>query len=101
VKDDGSASWLASVAQIEDYARAARGPFKGWTTDGSKAKMGDLVVLFGRGVHVGTVREITSSTCRTWEGNTSAGSGSQSDGGGSYKRDRSRSYDVYGYALVG
>jgi hypothetical protein len=95
-------SWLASVASIEDYARAGRGPFKGWTTDGSKAGKGDLVVLFGRGVHVGTVREITSSTCRTWEGNTSSASGgSQSNGGGSYKRDRSRSGEVYGYALVG
>jgi hypothetical protein len=94
-------SWLASVASIQDYAQQARGPFKGWTTDGSKAKKGDLVVLFGRGQHVGTVREITSSTCRTWEGNTSSSSGgSQSNGGGSYKRDRSRSSEVYGYALV-
>jgi hypothetical protein len=94
-------SWLASVASIEDYARAGSGPFKGWTTDGSKAKKGDLVVLFGRGQHVGTVREITSSTCKTWEGNTSSGSsGSQSNGGGSYKRERSRSTETYGYALV-
>lgn len=101
VKADGSASWLASVAQIEDYARQGKGPFKGWTTDGDKAQMGDLVVLFGRGVHVGTVRNVTASTCETWEGNTSGSDGgSQSNGGGSYKRDRSRSYDVYGYALV-
>lgn len=95
------ASWLASVASIEDYARAGSGPFRGWTTDGSKAGKGDLVVLFGRGQHVGTVREITSSTCKTWEGNTSSGnSGSQSNGGGSYKRERSRASEVYGYALV-
>jgi hypothetical protein len=94
-------SWLASVASIEDYAKAGNGPFKGWTTDGSKAKKGDLVVLFGRGQHVGTVREVTSSHCRTWEGNTSSSSGgSQSNGGGSYKRDRSRSSETYGYALV-
>lgn len=97
----GTDSWMASVASIEDYAKAGRGPFRGWTTDGSKAKKGDLVILFGRGQHVGTVREITSSTCRTWEGNTSSGSsGSQSNGGGSYKRDRSRSSETYGYALV-
>jgi hypothetical protein len=97
----GTDSWMASVASIEDYAKAGNGPFRGWTTDGSKAKKGDLVVLFGRGQHVGTVREITSSTCRTWEGNTSSGSGgSQSNGGGSYKRDRSRSSETYGYALV-
>jgi hypothetical protein len=94
-------SWLASVASIEDYAKAGKGPFKGWTTDGSKAKKGDLVVLFGRGQHVGTVRSIDSSYAHTWEGNTSSGSGgSQSNGGGSYKRSRSRSSETYGYALV-
>jgi hypothetical protein len=94
-------SWLASVASIEDYAKAGNGPFKGWTTDGSKAKKGDLVVLFGRGQHVGTVRSIDSNYAHTWEGNTSSGtSGSQSNGGGSYKRSRSRSSETYGYALV-
>jgi hypothetical protein len=94
-------SWLASVASIEDYAKAAKGPFKGWTTDGSKAKKGDLVVLFGRGQHVGTVRSIDSNYAYTWEGNTSSGNGgSQSNGGGSYKRSRSRSSETYGYALV-
>jgi hypothetical protein len=94
-------SWLASVASIEDYAKAGNGPFRGWTTDGSKAKKGDLVVLFGRGQHVGTVRSVDSSYCHTWEGNTSSGSGgSQSNGGGSYKRSRSRSSETYGYALV-
>jgi hypothetical protein len=94
-------SWLASVASIEDYARAGNGPFKGWTTDGGKAKKGDLVILFGRGQHVGTVRSVDSSYCHTWEGNTSGGSGgSQSNGGGSYKRSRSRSGETYGYALV-
>lgn len=95
------ASWLASVASIEDYAKAGNGPFKGWTTDGSKAKKGDLVVLFGRGQHVGTVRSIDANYAYTWEGNTSSGSGgSQSNGGGSYKRSRSRSSETYGYALV-
>lgn len=101
VKEDGSASWLASVAQIENYARAGRAPFKGWTTDGSKASKGDLVVLFGRGIHVGTVQSVSSSYVKTWEGNTSsASSGSQSNGGGSFERDRSRASEVYGYALV-
>jgi hypothetical protein len=94
-------SWLASVASIEDYAKAAKGPFRGWTTDGAKAKKGDLVVLFGRGQHVGTVRSIDSGYAYTWEGNTSSGSGgSQSNGGGSYKRSRSRSSETFGYALV-
>jgi hypothetical protein len=71
VKAEGE-SWLASVASIEDYAKAGKGPFRGWTTDGSKAKKGDLVVLFGRGQHVGTVRSIDSNYAYTWEGNTSA-----------------------------
>jgi hypothetical protein len=94
-------SWLASVASIEDYAKAGNGPFRGWTTDGSKAKKGDLVILFGRGQHVGTIRSIDSGYAHTWEGNTSSGSGgSQSNGGGSYKRSRSRSSETYGYALV-
>ena len=94
-------SWMASVASIEDYARDGRGPFKGWTTDGSKAKKGDLVVLFGRGQHVGTIRSVDANYAYTWEGNTSSGSsGSQSNGGGSYKRSRSRLSETYGYALV-
>jgi hypothetical protein len=95
-------SWMASVASIEDYARNGWGPFKAWTTDGAKARQGDLVVLFGRGQHVGTVREAPSGDyCKTWEGNTSSSDGgSQSNGGGAYERSRSRLAEVYGYALV-
>jgi hypothetical protein len=97
----GTHSWMASVASIEDYAKQGKTPFRGWTTDGSQAKKGDLVVLFGRGQHVGTVRSIDSGYAYTWEGNTSSGSGgSQSNGGGSYKRSRSRNGETYGYALV-
>jgi hypothetical protein len=40
------------VALIEDDARARRGPFRGWTTSTKGVLRGDLVVLFGRGVHV-------------------------------------------------
>ena len=101
VSADGSYSFMASVASIEDAARAGSYPFIGWTTNGEQARKGDLVVLFGRGQHVGTVRDIDSSYAYTWEGNTSSGSsGSQSNGGGSYKRQRSRASEVYGYALV-
>lgn len=101
VSESGSYSWLASVAAIEDRARAGLPPFRGWTTDGDKADTGDLVILFGRGVHVATVRDVRSSTVLTWEGNTASGSaGSQSNGGGSFKRERSRGGDTYGYALV-
>lgn len=101
VDDDGSASWMAAVAAIEDHARKGLGPFRAWTTNGNLAKVGDLVVLFGRGVHVGTVRAIDASYAYTWEGNTSSGSGgSQANGGGSYARARSRRTETYGYALV-
>jgi peptidoglycan hydrolase-like protein with peptidoglycan-binding domain len=97
----GIDSWLASVSAIEDRARAGRPPFTAWTTDGSKARVGDLVVLFGRGVHVGTIRSVDAANAYTWEGNTSSGTaGSQSNGGGSFRRTRSRSRETYGYALV-
>lgn len=98
----GKDSWMASVASIEDMAKAGKGPYKGWTTDGTKAKKGDQVVLFGRGIHVGTVRETpTDQWLKTWEGNTSSGNtGSQSNGGGSFKRTRNRNAETYGYALL-
>ena len=53
-------SHLASVAQIEDYARAGSKCYKGWTTDRSKVKKGDLVIIGGYGVHVETVRTVNS-----------------------------------------
>ena len=92
---------MASVAQIEDFARAGQKCYRGWTTDRSKVQPGDLVVVGGYGVHVETVRGFDGANTLTYGGNTSPGdSGSQSNGGGSYKRDRSRSSDTYGYALV-
>ena len=51
-------------------------------------------------MHVETVRGFDGSSTLTYGGNTSAGSsGSQSNGGGAYKRSRS-SGEVRGYALV-
>jgi hypothetical protein len=94
---------LASVSLIEDDARARRAPFgHGWTTDPSKVLRGDLVVLFRRGCHVEMVRSIDlkRGLLITDGGNTSAGSaGSQSNGGGSYRRVRSLR-DVHGFARV-
>lgn len=93
---------LASVSLIEDDAKAHRAPFRGWTTDPARVLRGDLVVLFGRGVHVEMVRHIDRrrGLLITDGGNTSAGSaGSQSNGGGSYRRVRSLR-DVHGFALV-
>jgi peptidoglycan hydrolase-like protein with peptidoglycan-binding domain len=96
----GLNSNLASVASIEEDAKAKRGCFKGWTTDRSKVKKGDLAVIGGYGVHVETVRGFSGSNTLTYGGNTSSGSsGSQSNGGGAYARTRYPS-EVRGYALV-
>lgn len=97
----------ASVAFIEDDARNKTNGFRGWTTDHSKALRGDLVVLFGRGVHVETVRAVFRAPgsrrygyVLTDGGNTSSGNGgSQDNGGGAFRRWR-RFSDVRGYALV-
>lgn len=96
----GIDSHLASVAQIEDYAKAGQKCYRGWTTDRSKVMEGDLVVIGGYGVHVETVRGFNGSNTLTYGGNTSSGSsGSQSNGGGAYARERKPS-EVRGYALV-
>jgi hypothetical protein len=100
----GLSSRLASVALIEDDARAHRAPFRGWTRDIHKVLRGDLVVLFGRGTHVALVRCIFKRGGIWWvetdEGNTSSGdAGSQDNGGGSYRRMRPLSA-VHGFALV-
>jgi hypothetical protein len=96
----GMGSWMASVASIEDRARQLLTPFTGWTTDRGRVRVGDLVIVGGRGVHVETVRGFSGSNTLTWGGNTSPGtSGSQSNGGGAFMRTRYPS-EVYGYALV-
>lgn len=90
---------LASVASIEGMAKNGQHPFRGWTTDRSKAKPGDLVVIGGYGVHVEMVRGFSGSNTLTYGGNTSPStSGSQSNGGGAFKRSRYPS-EVHGYAL--
>ena len=95
-------SWMASVASVEDYARARAKCFAGWTTDRSRIKAGDLVVIGGRGVHVGMVRGPLQGDggLPTVEGNTSSGpGGSQSNGGGAFERVRYPS-EIYGFAIV-
>jgi hypothetical protein len=100
----GLGSWMASVASIESYARAGSGPFRGWrsgfTTD---CQRGDLVVIGGTGVHVETITETPDpgdGYLVTNGGNTSSGSsGSQSNGGGAYRRQRYPG-EVTGVALV-
>ncbi len=96
---------MASVAMIEDDAKAKTHCYRGWTTDPKRALRGDLVVLFGRGVHVETVRSTAWAyrrlgLIRTEGGNTSSGNaGSQSNGGGAFPRWR-RLADVRGFALI-
>lgn len=105
----GLGSWMASVSQIEQKARAKTGPFRGWYSAGAinwkNVLRGDLVVLFGEGVHVATIRDASwryraLGYIVTDEGNTSSGDGgSQSNGGGSFRRKR-RLSDIHGIALV-
>lgn len=106
-------SRLASVALIEDDARAGAGPFRGWISNPSQTGAhwgrvfrGDAVVLFGRGVHVEGIRSAAwvhraRGYIITEGGNTSAegGTGSQSNGGQSARRKRAIS-DIHGIALV-
>jgi hypothetical protein len=93
---------MASVALIEDDARAERYCYSGWTLDPKQVLRGDLVVLFGRGVHVEGVRAIFPRLgyIVTDGGNTSPGNGgSQANGGGSFRRIR-RLSDVHGFARI-
>lgn len=102
----GLTSRLASVALIEQDARACRAPFKAWVPPSGWRHVlrGDLVVLFGPGVHVEIVRSIKVVHGKvfliTEGGNTSSGNaGSQSNGGGRFRRVRPLS-DVRGFAIV-
>lgn len=110
----GSAPWrLAGVANIEDDAKAGRRPFRHWIEphealryrsrhNGQGGLRGSLVVLYGRGVHVETVRYVMPrlGLVLTDGGNTSSGdAGSQSNGGGAFPRTR-RLADVHGFAVI-
>jgi hypothetical protein len=96
----------ASVAYIEDDARAGRNGFDRWVSPNNwKSIHKDeayLVVLFGRGVHVEVGRRIGRilRVAHTIGFNTSPGnSGSQSNGGGVWNRSRPLS-QVYGFAVL-
>lgn len=107
----GISSRQASVAFIEEDAKARRAPYgRGWITPSDRTwtkrvLRGDAVVLFGYGVHVETVRSTAWAyrklgLIRCEGGNTSSGNaGSQDNGGGSFPRFR-RISDVRGFALV-
>lgn len=96
---------LASVMLIQEDARAGRGPFRDWQPPSAYKKVlrGDLVTWFG-GAHVETVRGFKRIGgvvyVVTDGGNTSSGtSGSQSNGGGSFRRVRPLS-QADGFARV-
>lgn len=96
----------ASVALTEDDARAGRAPFRDWLPPGDwrQVMRGDLVVWFGRGVHVEMVRGFKTVNGQvhvvTDGGNTSSGiEGSQSNGGGAFRRVRPLS-QAHGFARV-
>lgn len=93
---------LASVAAIEDMAKNGQYPFRGWTTARSRVRMCDLVVVGGYGVHVEMARGKMNpdGSIPTWGGNTSPGiAGSQSNGGGAFRRIRYPS-EIRGIAII-
>lgn len=103
----------ASVAAIEADAKAKVNGFRGWIARPARfgrhwrnVYRGDAVVMFGPGVHVEMIRDCSwrcraRGFIRTEGGNTSpeGGTGSQSNGGGSYPRRRSIA-DIHGVALI-
>jgi hypothetical protein len=99
----GVTSRIASVGAIQEDAEAHRGCFSGWTPMGARGALrGDLVVLFGYGIHVELIESVNADgSVNTIGGNTSAtpGSGHQSDGGCVAKHVRTAS-EVHGVAHV-
>lgn len=90
---------VASVAAIEDDAKAGRNGFKLWR-GAREGRAGDAVILFGRGIHVELIAKRVAGGYITYGGNTSpeGGGGSQSNGGGVYRRFRPYS-QVHGIAV--
>lgn len=97
----GVTSRIASVGFIEDDARAKRGPFRGWSDDARSALPGDLAVIGKYGEHVEPLEKIhADGSATTIGGNTSSGpQGSQSNGGGIWRRHRTAA-EIRGVAHV-
>lgn len=99
----GINSRVAGVILILDDALNSRNGFKSVvyrrkTGHGSvrAGKPGDAIGLFGESTHVGLIEKRVTGGYQTIEGNTSSGnSGSQSNGGGCYRRTRPDSAVVY------
>ncbi len=99
----GVTSRVAAVILILDDALHSRNAMKSVvyrrkTGHGSvtAGKPGDLVGLFGESTHVGMIEKRVPGGWQTIEGNTSPGnSGSQSNGGGCFRRTRPDAAVVY------
>lgn len=98
------AGWIGYTPAIVGHARKGIG---GWSWHGAAdGRLGDLVLFDTPGgdpaVHVGVAeKQINAGTYQTIEGNTSSGSaGSQSEGGGVFRRTRSTSghFRIIGFA---
>lgn len=97
------AGWIGYTPAIITHARRGVG---GWSWHGpSEGKSGDLALFDTPGgdpsVHVGMCeKKINNTTYITIEGNTSSGTGSQSDGGGVFRRQRSTqgNFHIVGFA---
>lgn len=99
----GVTSRIASVGAIQTDAEAHRGCFYGYTPGSARGALhGDLVILFGFGVHVELIRSVNADgSVNTIGGNTSANpnSGNQSDGGCVAEHTRSAA-EIHGVAHV-
>jgi hypothetical protein len=99
----GVTSRIASVGAIQEDAEAHRGCFSGYTPGKtSGALRGDLVVLFGFGVHVELIQTVHSDgSVDTIGGNTSPAPGSGSEFAGGCVAERHRSpEEIHGVAHV-
>lgn len=98
---NGLRSDVASVAAIENHARAGHQPYGRWQSSVKGALPGSFVVIGGRGVHVGMlVQAHGDGSATTVEGNTSFGpGGSQSNGGCIARRHRSDA-EIFGVATM-
>lgn len=91
----GLTSRVAAVAFIYEDAGAGRNGFAKRVSV-ANARPGDAVGLFGLSTHVALIEKVLPNGFQTIEGNTSPGvSGSQSNGGGCYRRFRSFSDVAY------
>lgn len=80
---EGLRSDVASVAAIENHAKAHHAPYGRWSEDISGLLPGSFLVIGGFGVHTGMkVDDAAGGGAKTVEGNTSFGpGGSQANGG--------------------